>query len=506
MTSVVELAGSTVAAYELLECLGHGSCTAVYRTSGGGEERAVKVVDDRLLGEEELAPRLRRERTVLDRIGHQGILPIREATHVSGMTVVATPLKRAPTLHELMLHGRLDAEEAWNLLSQIAESLDLVHEQGLAYRVLKPVNVLVEDGRAYLAEFGATGQRLGPLALSTPSFRVSQPQYLAPEQVEGKRADPRTDLYAFGVLAFELATRTPFHQAAPPAEVLRATLEHPPPSASACNPRVPPDADPVLRRALSKDPQQRPRSARELLEELVYPTHRGPAVAAPSVVAPTPVFPLQVLPELDLSEIESDRQGILDSFLAACVRLGRQVAGPRWPVILAHAGLQDYLLHDPPESGELVPEMLALSRLADGFEATFGQDAPRHLHHWGELVGEHWLRSIQERPPWIAGPPTGRLVDVLSVFVEALNRLRGEELFSWNQVNRALFRVIHERNIMAVGRRRQTEACHFWRGAYEAALRWAGLAEEWLVAEVECGCVSGTYDCIFTIVRNEPAR
>ncbi|HZV48645.1 MAG TPA: serine/threonine-protein kinase [Candidatus Dormibacteraeota bacterium] len=506
MTRVQELAGSTIAAYELLQCLGHSSCTAVYRAAGAGEERAIKVVDDRLQGEGELASRLRREGAVLSHIGHRRILPIQEVTHTSGMTAVAMPLKRAPTLHELMLRGQLDTEAAWSLLNQIAESLDLAHEHGLAYRLLKPVNVLVDDGQAYLAEFGATGERVGPLALSTPSFRVAQPQYLAPEQVEGKEADPRADVYAFGVLAFELATRTPLHESAPPAEILRATLEQPPPSASACNPRLPPDVDPVLRRALSKDPAQRHRSVRELLEELVYPPPAGSAATAPTIATPTPAFPLQVLPELDLSEIQSDRQGILDSFLAVCVRLGRQVTGPRWPLVLAHAGLQDYLLHDPPENGELVPEMLTLTRLADGFEAVFGQDAPRQLHRWGGLVGEHWLRSIQERPPWIAGPPTGRLVDVLSVFVEALNRLRGEELFTWNQVNRALFRVIHERNIMAVGRRRQTEACHFWRGAYEAALRWAGLGEEWLVAEVECGCVSGTYDCVFTIVRNEPPR
>ncbi len=499
-----DLVGSTIATYEFLECLGHSSGTAVYRATGGGEEWAVKVVDDRLQGGEELTSRLRRERSVLSRIGHQGILPIQEATHAAGMTVAVMPLKRAPTLYDLMLRGQVDTEEAWNLLNQIAESLDLAHEHGLSYRLLKPVNILVDEGRAYLAEFGATGERVGPLALSTPSFHIGQPQYLAPEQVEGKEVDARADVYAFGVLVFELATRTPFHETASPAEVLRATLEQPPPSASACNPRLPADVDPVLRRALAKDPAQRHRSARELLQDLVYPPVRDLATA--TSLSAAPAFPLQVLPELDLPEIEGDRQGILDSFLAACVRLGRQVAGPRWPLVLAHAGLQGYLLHDPPENGDLVPEMLSLTRLADGFEAVFGQDASRHLHHWGELVGAHWLRSIQERPPWIAGPPTGRLVDLLSVLVAALNRLRGEELFTWNQVNRALFRVVHERNIMAVGRRRQAEACHFWRGAYEAALRWAGLEEQWLVAEVECGCVSGTYDCVFTIVRNEPPR
>jgi hypothetical protein len=142
-----------------------------------------------------------------------------------------------------------------------------------------------------------------------------------------------------------------------------------------------------------------------------------------------------------------------------------------------------------------------LSRLADAFDAVGGADGRHYLTEWGRLVGEQWLRSIQPKPPWIAGPPTGRLVDMLTVFVESLDRVRGVELHNWKQVNKQLFRIVHRHNITAIGRRRPAEACHFWKGAYEAALRWAGLANEWLVAEVECGCVTGTYDCVFTVVR-----
>jgi hypothetical protein len=145
--------------------------------------------------------------------------------------------------------------------------------------------------------------------------------------------------------------------------------------------------------------------------------------------------------------------------------------------------------------------VLTLSRLADAFDVVHGRDAPDALSRWGGLVAQHWLRSIQEKPPWIAGPPTGRLVDMLSVFVAALDRVRGDELHAWKQVNKQLFRVVHMQNLTAVGRRRQAEACFFWKGAYEAALEWAGLSGDWLVAEVECGCVSGTYDCVFTMVR-----
>lgn len=498
----------TVAGYTLGDCLGHGTCTAVYRASGPGGELAVKIVDDTLQGDTELASRLRHDRGVLHRIGDGGILPIEEVGRGDGMTAMFMPHKKAVSLHDLILRGRVGAEDAWRILDQIAGSLEAAHEQGLTYRLLKPVNVLVEDGHAYLAEFGATGARVGPMALTTPGFSVMGPQYLAPEQIEGRGVDPRTDVYAFGVLAFELATRTPFHENAPVADVLRAILTQPPPSASICNPRLPPDVDPVLRQALSRDPAHRQQSVRQLLEELVYPPGSGGAkmVKLPSETGePAQIIQLKVAPKLDLAWVDGDRQLIVDSFLATCVRLGRHVAGPRWPVLLMQAGLEEYLVADPPDGGELVPELLALTRLAGGFEAVFGKYASHHLRSWGELVGDSWVRSIQQNPHWMGGPSTGRLVDMLSVVIESFNEARGDELFSWRQVNKNMFRVVHERNIMAVGRRRQAESCQFWLGVYDAALRWAGLGLDWMVDEVECGCVTGTYECVFTLVRGKPA-
>jgi hypothetical protein len=368
--------------------------------------------------------------------------------------------------------------------------------------VLKPANVLIDRvGRAYLAEFGVTGQHTGQLALATPDFQLAAPQYLAPEQVEGREPDHRADIYALGVLAFELATGTPLHGTASPADVLRATLQHPGPSASARNPRLPGEVDAVFARALAKEPERRQSWVWELVEQLVDPP--APS-SAPPVAAGLPVVADTVLlrlPALEVAAVDGLVEDVGDSFFAACVRLGRQIAGDHWAQVVRLAELRDYLVNDPASHGMLVPELLALSRLADAFDVAHGQDAPRRLALWGNLVGRLMLRSIQEKPPWIAGPPTGRLVDLLSVFVETLDRIRGEELHAWKQVDRTQFRIVHMQNMTAVGRRRPTEACHFWKGAYEAALEWAGLAGEWLVAEAECGCVTGTYDCVFSMVR-----
>ncbi len=501
MERVYGLGGTSVGAYRLWDCLGHGSCTAVYRASTRETECALKLVDGKLGGSRELSERLDRERAVIDHIGHDGILPISNATRIDDITAVAMPLQRAASVRDLLAKGPLDSELAWSILNQVAESLHLAHRRGLVYRVLKPANILVDgDGRAYLAEFGVTSHRLGQMALATPEFQLSAPQYLAPEQIEGRELDHRADIYALGVLAFELATGTPLHGTAAPADVVRATLDHPGPSANARNPRLPREVDAVFARALAKDPDQRHRSVWELIEELVDPPDPGPpARAFNGHVAAQTTFP--PLPELDASAADGLLDEIPDSYFAACVRFGRDVAGPRWASVVQLAGLEQYLFENPPEQGRRVPEVLTLSRLADAFDVVHGQEAPRSLARWGGMVSQHWLRSIQEKPPWIAGPPTGRLVDMLSVFVEALDRVRGDELHAWKQVNKQLFRVVHMQNLTAVGRRRQSETCDFWKGAYDAALAWAGLAGDWLVAEVECGCVTGTYDCVFTLVR-----
>jgi len=499
MDRVYGLGGTSVGAYRLYDCLGHGSCTAVYRASTAESECAVKLVDRRLSESGALSERLVRERAILDTIGHEGILPIRDAVRVEDITAVAMPLQTARSVRDLLAQGPMDPELAWSILEQVAESLHLAHERGLVYRVLKPANILIaDDGRVFLAEFGVTGQRLGQLALATPEFQLTAPQYLAPEQIEGRQLDYRADVYALAVLAFELATGTPLQGTASPAEVVRATLHHPSPSASTRNPRLPAEVDGVFARALAKDPAQRHRSVWELIEQLIdqpaSPLERPPPAVPEAAFAP--------LPALDVAGVEGLVEELPDVDFATCVRLGREVAADRWPEVVRLAGLEQYLLAGPTTRGVPVPEVLTLSRLADAFDVVHGRDAPAALRRWGGLVAGHWLRSIQEKPPWIAGPPTGRLVDLLSVFVAALDRIRGEELHAWKQVNMQLFRVVHMQNLTAVGRRRQAEACHFWRGAYEAALEWAGLAGDWLVAEVECGCVTGTYDCVFTMVRS----
>ena len=269
------LEGTRVGRYLLRDCLGRGNHTAVYRASTpSGEWCALKLVDARLQGDDDLAERLRQVAAVLDQIRHPHIVPILNPASSGEVTLAAMPLMVGPTLLDLMRGGSLDSERAWTILNHVADSLQSAHEWGLTYKVLKPANILVRDDRAFLAEFGIAGRCAGPVGLADPDCNLLGAQYLAPEQVLGVEPDHRADIYAFGVLVFELATSTPLH-AAPPAAILQRTLNAPAPSAHARNPLIPREVDGVLCRAMEKDPRRRHASIGELIDELVSPPQRN---------------------------------------------------------------------------------------------------------------------------------------------------------------------------------------------------------------------------------------
>lgn len=312
------LEGGRVGRYLLHDCIGHGSHTAVYRAwTPSGDLVALKLVDGRLQGGEDLAERLRHDAAALDQLGLPYVLPILNALWADEMTAVAMPLLDAPSLHDLMQgDGRrrgealLHPDTAWGILTQVADSLRVLHGAGLVFRVLKPGNVLVrDDGCAYLAEFGVTGRFAGQVGLTTPGCRLSAAQYLAPEQVMGEEPDPRSDVYALAVLAFELATGTPLYEGAHPSAILRRTLNAPPPSAHARNRAVPLDVDLVLRRALARDPRVRHGSVAELVEELACPPQTSGAWSSP---AQPPAPPPDAGPEITPTAGELTVDSLID--------------------------------------------------------------------------------------------------------------------------------------------------------------------------------------------------
>src|SRR5262245_50529823 len=319
------------------------------------------------------------------------------------VTFATAPFLEAPTLDLLVAEHRIDPDVLWNVVSQIADALQRAHDLGLVCRVLKPNNILVDSsGRAYLSEFGISSRRTGPMALTSPGYNLRSPQYLAPEQVEGREPTRRADVYAVGVLIFEILTETPLFTGRSAAEMLSATLNGQVPSANARNRRLPPGVDAALTRALAKDPNDRHESVWQLLEELIgvpdleelprqrtvrsvdVPTAPPLLPAAPDPVlerigaslsgesdgqsgawvevnapqlgfAPAPIpadSAVGMLHRIGVPMLECHDLPLLNSYFACLMRHAQDTAGRAWPQVLEAAGLSYFLSQDPPDDGE----------------------------------------------------------------------------------------------------------------------------------------------------------
>lgn len=529
VSDVRELSGSTLEGYQLETCLGWSSHTAVYSAWRGGASWAVKVVDGDLAPDGALADRLMRDADVLAHAGSAIILPIEDTGRAGRLTYAASALVRAPTLSDLMRGDRLTTEHAWAILSCVAEALDCAHRRGLVCRLLRPGHVLVEDGRVYLAEFGIASDRVGRLAMSASDYHVTAPQYLAPEQLEGGNPDHRADIYALAVLVFEILTGTELHRGRSPLEAMRATLDGSPPSATERQPDLPSGLDLVLGRAMARDPQLRHRSASELLEQLVtlpeeqgrtlaLAARRGPAPAPSTAAPPAPLAPqkvptpetsmVTVLRRMEVPVLRARQDVMLNAYFAELVRQARRASGDRWPEVAVASGLDEYLDSDPRDDSSRGAPVAAVSRLAEAFDSVFGMGTVEVMRLWGRLTTESWMSRTQQLPDgdggfarpirlWTSGEK--KVEDALTAFTRGLDRVRGERLTAWKKLNRHQFWVVLYDNLGAVGRRRSGKSCHQWTAAIEQALRWGHAANSWVVDEGECGCVTGTYDCVFTI-------
>jgi hypothetical protein len=536
MSAVQELSGTVLEGRRLADRLGWTSHTAVYLAPGDGRQLVVKVFDSVLEPGDGLARRLSYECAVLAELGHPAIVPIEAVGRAEGLTFTVSPFVAAQPLQQLLDAGRLDNEQAWRVVSRVAEVLDAIHDRGLVYRTLKPINILVDErNNAYLAEFGMLGSRAGPLALADPSAVLTTPQYLAPEQVEGQEPGARADVYALAVLAFEILTASRLHASQSVAETLQATLAGRPPSAHARVPALPRGVDAILAGAMARDPQARPRRASELLDELVtVPDDRpvvvrrpAPAAAPAPAAGPAPLAAngpaggpftgkapiaadsmVTVLSRAGVPVYHGTQRRLLTSYFAVLMRCARETAGPRWPEVRAASGLVDGGDGEPPEDGALGVPLEDASRLAAAFDDVYGLEAPGAQRMWGRQTMEHWIRTrgplrddSQPRPRrlWPRQSPEQKVEEVLSGLARSLERVRGESLTTWKQVEHRQYWLVQYDNLMAVGRRRPARSCYFWTAAVEAALRSRGLANDWVVEEAECGCVTGSYNCVFTI-------
>ncbi|MGA8805040.1 MAG: protein kinase, partial [Solirubrobacterales bacterium] len=254
---------------------------------------ALKVIRPELAGEESFRARFRSETLTAASVEHPRVVTIFGAGEREGLLYVSMRYVDGRDLGRLIsADGPLALDQATALIAQVADGLDAVHAGGLVHRDVKPANVIVErntvdaEPATFLTDFGLAKAMASTAGLTATGEVIGSVDYMAPEQIEGRRVDARTDVYALGCVLFHaVAGKVPFPERESSAKMW-AHLNEPPPAAAG---RV---LDPVIRRAMAKDPSRRFPSAGDLGRAAVAAT-RGEAVTEPEhVVASGDAAPL----------------------------------------------------------------------------------------------------------------------------------------------------------------------------------------------------------------------
>ena len=247
----------TLGRHRLKHLLGRGGMAEVYL---GFDEQlhrdvAIKVVHQ---SQEEHLRRFQQEAETSGSLAHEHILPVFEYGEQGPWHYLVMPYVRHGTFEEhLQRRGFLTPEEAGILLEQIASALQFAHDRGILHRDIKPSNILLRDDfYAYLADFGIAKAQESENHLTRTGFLVGTATYMVPELVE-EPASPRSDIYALGVVLYQVLTgRLPF-QGNTPTAILLKHVQEAPPRPSLLNPAISPAVEQVILHALEKDPHQR---------------------------------------------------------------------------------------------------------------------------------------------------------------------------------------------------------------------------------------------------------
>jgi len=260
--------------YRVERELGQGGMATVYLAEDLKHHRkvALKVLRPELAAT--LGPdRFFREIEVAAGLQHPHILPLHDSGEAAGFLYYVMPFVDGEILHgRLTRHGELPIHEAVRLLAEVADALAYAHRQGVVHRDIKPDNVLLSGRHALVTDFGvakAVSEATGRQQLTTAGVALGTPTYMAPEQAAADpHLDHRVDIYAVGVMAYELLAGRPPFTGRSSQEVLAAHLTQPPEMVSSLRPAVPEALAAIVMKCLAKRPADRWQSAEELASQL----------------------------------------------------------------------------------------------------------------------------------------------------------------------------------------------------------------------------------------------
>ena len=309
-------AGARLGAYEILGLLGAGGMGEVYLARDTRLERevAVKVLPAEVAGNPERLARFEREARTVASLNHPNIVTLHDVAEAGGIRFLVMERVAGRTLADVIDRaGGLPPARILELMTPVADALASAHERGIVHRDLKPANIMVaDDGRVKILDFGLATERAHPLdgegttvakeALTAEGRVLGTVSYMAPEQVRGERVDARADLFAFGVILYEMAAGVRPFRGESAIDVASAIVGTEPRPLESLAPRVPAGLARIVRRCLEKDVRHRLQSALDLRNELAdladeavraaatgrpeFPTSSPGGFAAPSAAVP----------------------------------------------------------------------------------------------------------------------------------------------------------------------------------------------------------------------------
>ncbi|MBZ5536863.1 MAG: serine/threonine-protein kinase [Acidobacteriia bacterium] len=293
--------GTKLGPYEILAPIGAGGMGEVYRARDTRLDRsvAIKILFPQLSDDPMLRQRFKREAKAISSLNHPHICVLYDVGRQDRTDFLVMEYLEGETLAARLEKGPLPLAQVLQFGIQIADALDKAHRHGVVHRDLKPGNIMLTAAGAKLLDFGLAKSALlsegGAMltAATTPSAPVTQQgtivgtfQYMSPEQVEGKEADSRSDIFSFGAVLYEMVTGRRAFPGKSRSSAASATLEKGPEPIRTLQPMTPPALDRAIRRCLSNDVENRWQSARDLLLELKWVAEAGSQASGPAPVVP----------------------------------------------------------------------------------------------------------------------------------------------------------------------------------------------------------------------------
>ena len=283
--------GRRLGPYEILTAVGAGGMGEVYRARDTRLNRivAIKVLPTHLADRAELRERFEREARTIASLNHPHICTLHDIGQQDGTDYLVMEYLEGETLAHRLQKGALPLEQVLQYAIEISDALDKAHRKGVTHRDLKPGNIMLTKTGTKLLDFGLAKlkQEVAPAnvqlsqlptandPLTAHGAIVGTLQYMAPEQLEGKEVDARTDIFAFGAVVYEMATGKRAFEGKSQASLIAAILEREPPPMSKLQPMTPPALDHLVRKCLPKLADERWQSAGDLASELKWVAESG---------------------------------------------------------------------------------------------------------------------------------------------------------------------------------------------------------------------------------------